>query len=245
VTNTLHDSVTISNVFAFGPTPGDPQPHWYQLNFTRSGDELRVRFTDGAAGDHDLSANGSITTLYALAYPLPPVPQLTSLSYKTETFNLLSITASNSVPILTTNSGTLVTTVLAWPATGTNYILETTDGLSPTNRWRIIINEPVLIGNQLVLTNGSVDTMRFYRLCVFDFPAVAPAAPTLNIQRTSTNTFLLSWSSSFTGFLLQQNTNLVTGTWASVTNSVNATNGQHQVLVTPAAGSRCFRLSSP
>lgn len=34
-------------------------------------------------------------------------------------------------------------------------------------------------------------------------------APTLDIQRASTNTFLLSWPSSFTGFAFQENTNLV------------------------------------
>ena len=69
-------------------------------------------------------------------------------------------------------------------------------------------------------------------------------APTLNIQRTSTNTFLLSWPSSFTGFALQQNTNLVTGNWMDVTNAVNATNELNQVVVPPAIGSRFFRLKS-
>lgn len=162
-----------------------------------------------------------------------------------EIVDLLSITESSSVPILTTNSGTLVTTVLAWPATGTNYILETTDGLSPTNRWRIIDHAAVLIGNQLVLTNGAVEPMSYYRLRPGSITLTQVAAPTLNIQRTITNTFLLSWPSSFTGFALQQSTKLVTGTWVSATTSVNVINGQNQVVLPPAADSRFFRLRSP
>lgn len=245
VTNIFHDAFEFKTVFAYGPTPDNPQPHWYELTPEFGTDELHLTFTDGAAGDHDLVANGSVTTIYAPAYKLPPGPQLTLLSHESETVELLGISDSTNGFILTTNSVTLVTCALGWPADASNCVLQVPDNLSPTNLWSTLFDEPVLIANQLVLTNASVDPMRFYRLHVFDFPAIAPAAPILNIQPTSTNTFLLSWPSSFTEFALQQNTNLATGDWAGVTNPVNVTNGQNQVLVAPATGSRFFRLSSP
>ena len=135
---------------------------------------------------------------------------------------------------------------LSWPESATNYVIETTDNLSPTNFWEPVFDVPVLANGELVLTNVSSDPKRFYRLKRLlypdAFPGLSPVAPTLNIQRTSTNTFLLSWPTSFIGFALEQNTNLVTGNWAGVTNSAIVTNGLNQVLVAPATGSRFFRL---
>jgi len=103
----------------------------------------------------------------------------------------------------------------------------------------------MVIGDQLVVTNFSISPTRFYRLLPGSVTLAQAPAPTLDIQRTGANTFLISWPSSSVGFALQQNTNLVVGNWVSVTNSMIVTNGQNQVLVAPATGSRFFRLSSP
>jgi microcystin-dependent protein len=44
----------------YGPTPSDPSPHWYRLPATVSGDTVTFSITDGAIGDDDLSANGTV-----------------------------------------------------------------------------------------------------------------------------------------------------------------------------------------
>ncbi|MGB8167798.1 MAG: choice-of-anchor tandem repeat NxxGxxAF-containing protein [Chthoniobacteraceae bacterium] len=73
----FHRAVAFSTVFAFGPTPDKPQPHWYEFLFDgKTGgaigaDEIAFTFTDGQRGDHDLKADGTITTILAPAY-LPP-----------------------------------------------------------------------------------------------------------------------------------------------------------------------------
>ena len=107
--------------------------------------------------------------------------------------------------------------------------------------------EPVTLGSldvSLPDDPGPATTFTFDDFVIRrDLPAPT-VNPTVNIQRTSTNTFLLSWPTSFTGFALQQNTNLAPGTWTSVTNAGSVTNGLNQVALPPAAGSRFFRLRS-
>lgn len=44
----------------YGPTPGNANPHWYQLPATIAGNTVTFNITDGGLGDDDLTANGSI-----------------------------------------------------------------------------------------------------------------------------------------------------------------------------------------
>jgi len=252
VTNIFHDSVDLTTVFAYGPTPDNPQPHWYEFLFdgvtgaTLGTDQVVLTFLDAGRGDRDVHANGVVTTLLAPARLAPPGPLLQLLSVSVslvKTLNTLQV--STNAPVLTTNQVPAVSSVLAWPGSATNYVLEYADGLSPTNVWRRVSDPPARIANQLVVTNTSPDAMRFYRMVRFAPVIIQPAAPNLFIQRTSTNTFPLSWLASFAGFALEQNTSLVAGTWTRTTNLVSVTNGQNQVLVAPATGSRFFRLTSP
>jgi len=249
ITNVAHDANAYTTVFAYGRTPDNPQPHWYEFFFdgttggTLGTNQVVLMFRDGARGDHDLATNGVITTILAPACLVPPGPPLQLLSTSVSLVEQLEvIQVSTNAPVLITNQVSAVTSVLAWPASATDYFPEYAEALSPTNIWRPILSTPALIGDQLVVTNTSLDSIRFYRLHHLPTATVASPAPTLNIQRTTTNTFLLSWPSSFTGLALQQNTNLVTGTWASVTNVVNVSDGQNQVILPPATGSRFFRL---
>jgi hypothetical protein len=80
----------------------------------------------------------------------------------------------------------------------------------------------------------------------FLFSVPAPAAPpTLAIQRTSTNTVVISWPSPATGFGLQQNTNLATTNWLAATNSVTDTGQLNYVIVNPLSGGAFYRLFKP
>lgn len=52
--------------FAFGPTPDDPIPHWYDVPLVPvAGPDLRFRVIDGGLGDNDRMANGIITIVGA------------------------------------------------------------------------------------------------------------------------------------------------------------------------------------
>ena len=251
VTNFLHLNAspdvayTATTFFNFGPTPGNVTPHWYEFNYDgMTGAQLLsnrivLHFQDGARGDNDLVANGSIVTTGGPAqfHVSAPGPVLSVLSVGVQ-------------PGSTFTSNALTAITLAWPQPAKDYIIETTASLSLTNVWEPLLKRPVLTNGQFVLTHLASEPKRFYRLKRLLYPDAffgtpIPNAPVLNLQRTSTNTFLLSWLASFTGFALQQNPNLFNGTWTSVTNSVNVSAGQNQVVVAPATGSRFFRLQSP
>jgi hypothetical protein len=70
-------------------------------------------------------------------------------------------------------------------------------------------------------------------------------APTLTITLTGSGTAILSWPASSTGFQLQQNSALGSGTWSNVANPVTVVNGQNQVTITTHPGNSFFRLANP
>jgi hypothetical protein len=72
--------------------------------------------------------------------------------------------------------------------------------------------------------------------------SLPPAA--LDIAPSGTN-LVLSWPSPPEGFKLQQNSNLATTNWTTMTNTPTITNGQNQVFLPSAAGSRFYRLKYP
>ena len=69
-----------------------------------------------------------------------------------------------------------------------------------------------------------------------------PGAPVLTLTRTTTNTVLVSWPASATGFNLQTNTTLATASWGSsaMTPADDGTN--KFIIVNPPVGNRFFRL---
>jgi hypothetical protein len=68
-----------------------------------------------------------------------------------------------------------------------------------------------------------------------------PGAPLLSIQPTNSGV-ILSWPAPSTGFVLQENSAPVATNWMDVTNDVNIAGSQKQVLVSPAIGSKFYRL---
>ena len=52
----------------YGPTPDDPEPHWYKFDFDGEtgavvqDNEVTLHLVDGGRGDHDLTEDGKITT---------------------------------------------------------------------------------------------------------------------------------------------------------------------------------------
>jgi hypothetical protein len=80
---------------------------------------------------------------------------------------------------------------------------------------------------------------------LFSVPAPA-GAPSLTIQRTTTNTVVVSWPSPSTGFVLQQNTNgISTVNWSNATVGVQIVGTNETLIVNPIGGSQFYRLVKP
>ena len=77
------------------------------------------------------------------------------------------------------------------------------------------------------------------------YSVATPGTPTLTIFLSDTNTVVVAWPASSTGWTLQQNTNLLSGTWLSLSNTVNAVSGQNQIILAPPIGNRFYRLQNP
>ncbi|MCD8534107.1 MAG: hypothetical protein LR011_04670, partial [Verrucomicrobia bacterium] len=167
LTHILHQSPVLTTVFAFGPMPGQPQPHWHKLESESTGNEIRVSFTDGGVGDQDASQNGSITTTYGFAFPKPTIPDLTLRTDNIEWVNHIQLTQNGSDWMLTTNRVPSVTTVLQWPIQSGNWFLQTTDSLSTRSTWQNIVREPTALDGWNVITNRSASPQRFFRLRQF------------------------------------------------------------------------------
>ena len=83
---TLHlpEKAEFNSYWKYGPTPGNPAPHWYEFDydgetgaqFLETG-EIVLHFIDGQRGDDDLQSNGRITDLGAPALTLPSLAPLT------------------------------------------------------------------------------------------------------------------------------------------------------------------------
>ena len=69
-----------------------------------------------------------------------------------------------------------------------------------------------------------------------------PGAPLLRVQLTTTNTVVVAWPAPSSGFSLQQNTNVATTNWVSVTNAVSVVGSENQVIISPPVGNRFYRL---
>lgn len=74
---------------------------------------------------------------------------------------------------------------------------------------------------------------------------VSVGEPYLTIQLTNVNSVALSWLAPSNAFRLEQNPNLTTTNWTSVVHSVSVTNSQNQVIMSPAAGNKFYRLVNP
>jgi hypothetical protein len=89
---------------------------------------------------------------------------------------------------------------------------------------------------------GATDAGSVY---LFSVPA-PPAPPSVAIQRTATNTVVVSWPSTATGFVLQQNTNgLSSVNWSNVTAGVQTVGTNETLTAEPMGGSRFYRLVKP
>jgi uncharacterized repeat protein (TIGR01451 family) len=70
-----------THFWKYGPTPGDPTPHWYVLPSVVDGDTVTFAVTDGGLGDDDLTANGTIVDQGGPGVPVgAPIPVVSPTS---------------------------------------------------------------------------------------------------------------------------------------------------------------------
>jgi hypothetical protein len=72
-----------------------------------------------------------------------------------------------------------------------------------------------------------------------------PGSPLLSIRFTSTNTVIVSWPSSSTGFVLQQNSDLSNTNWVAPLETTSDDSTNRFIIVSPLAGNRFYRLLKP
>jgi hypothetical protein len=90
-------------------------------------------------------------------------------------------------------------------------------------------------GTNNIFATTNLSTQTFHIL-------LTPAA--LDIKRSGTNV-LLKWPSPPGGFVLEQNTNLATTNWLTVTNGSIITNGLNQVVLPRPTTNKFYRLKYP
>jgi photosystem II stability/assembly factor-like uncharacterized protein len=98
-------------------------------------------------------------------------------------------------------------------------------------------------GNKLVAVTGAFDS---YDSGGAVYTSYTPPSPQLNLAPASGN-LALSWLVPSTNFVLQQNLDLTTGNWVTLTNTptLNFANLQNQVMLSPVSGEGFYRLVTP
>jgi hypothetical protein len=93
-------------------------------------------------------------------------------------------------------------------------------------------------GNPQVYQDLGVSELTALDVVGYTLAVTAPATPPIvKIFRSGANQFTLSWSNSYSGFVLQENTNLISGSWiASATGSTNP------AVISSATGQKFYRL---
>lgn len=99
---------------------------------------------------------------------------------------------------------------------------------------------PAGIYDGSITLQGGTNIFAATNLAAANFQIQIPAA-TLAIARSGTNLFLF-WLAYPAGSFLQTNSDLLTTNWLDFTNAPTLTNGQNQLLISPAADALFYRL---
>jgi len=78
----------------------------------------------------------------------------------------------------------------------------------------------------------------FWSLCTLQ----TPGAPLLTIHLLSTISVLISWPSSASGFVLQQNSPLHSSAWEEAPQIINDNGTTQFIIFNPPPGNHCYRL---
>jgi hypothetical protein len=137
--------------------------------------------------------------------------------------------AMTNPPTLFINLTDTNSVVIVWPG----YLLQQKFNLSTTN-WIDVTNAILDDGSEYEVVIPSANGQQFYRL------QSDLVVPPLNIFQTATNSLVATW----TGYLLQQNSDLTTTNWVNVTNTITVVGSQYQAVILPLASQQFYRLQN-
>jgi hypothetical protein len=137
-------------------------------------------------------------------------------------------------PWLTIELASPGSALVSWPAPSSGFVLQESLGIG-YGLWTNVSATPQVVDgrNQVLIT--PLTGQRFYRL-------IKAEAPRLRIALAATNALVLAWLDAVTGFVLQQNTDLITANWVAVTNLPVVVNDEKQVTISPLVSNRYYRL---
>ena len=94
-----------------------------------------------------------------------------------------------------------------------------------------------------VTIRGGTNIFATTNLTIQTFQVVlSPAALAITVSGTNK---VLSWASPPGNFILQQNSDLPTTNWITVTNAPTVESGQNKLILSPSTGRRFYRLEYP
>jgi hypothetical protein len=67
--------------------------------------------------------------------------------------------------------------------------------------------------------------------------------PSLTISLSNTKSVIVSWPSSATGYILQQDADITAGNWATNNYPISTINGTNSITITSPTGNLFFRLA--
>jgi hypothetical protein len=143
--------------------------------------------------------------------------------YPVKTVGTIGTSVTNPPTLLISLANTN-SAVVAWPG----YILQQNSSLD-ANTWVNVTNAIAIVGNQYECDISLPVSQQYFRL------QSSGSTPSLQTNLTSANTLALTWS----GYLLQQNSNLTTGNWVNATNAISTSGNNYQVT-TPLAGQQYY-----
>jgi hypothetical protein len=247
-----------------GATNGVPYETWHCIAVSADGTNVLMGASEGLFAWS--FANLTLATWKQLPLPVKTYPSLgygyTSVAMSADGTQLAAINYDYAQLYISTNAGATWAVPfipggvysVAMSADGTKIALGGNSGpyfsTDSGATWRPISTgiSPSGFGRKIAMSaDGSImalgGTGGLTNGLPFGEPIFIWHLPTLNAQ-VSGNRVAVSWTTNQTGLVLQTTTNLPAPNWTAATNAVTVTNGQYQVLLSPAGGNQFFRLGA-
>ena len=94
-----------------------------------------------------------------------------------------------------------------------------------------------------LLSSGSAG--RRFVSSVINQSLVANFGPKLMVSPSLPGSLVIGWITNFSGYVLQQNTNLHTTNWSTAAETISPVGGKYEATILTTNGPRFFRLQHP
>jgi hypothetical protein len=104
---------------------------------------------------------------------------------------------------------------ISWPTNAVGFTLVRKSGLDPAAPWSLVPATPALVGYRYVVTQSPVGNSAVYQLA----KALEAGLGPLQIQPVGTGEIEISWPATFTGYVLEASSNILSQGWSPVSAS--------------------------